>query len=53
MCKNIKVMELTRADQVYNAYLEAVNSDKSYIIIEHSDLYNLDVKEDIKRSKEK
>ena len=54
MVTNIEVRELLKAEDVYKAYEEAVNSDKSYIIVEHSDLYNKDFAfSDIKRSKEK
>ena len=54
MVTNIEVRELLNADEVYSTYEEAMNSDKSYIIVEHSDLYNKDFAfKDIKESKEK
>lgn len=54
MVTNIEVRELLKTEEVYSAYKDAVNSDKSYIIIEHSDLYNKDFAfKDIKESKEK
>ena len=52
MVTNIEIRELLKTEDVFNAYKEAVNSDKSFIIIEHSDLYNSDVKERIKESKD-
>jgi len=52
MVTNIEVRELLNADDIYTTYLEAINSDKSYIIIERSDLYNSDIKQDIKKYKE-
>lgn len=54
MVTNIEVRELLNTDDVYKTYEEAMNSDKSYVIIEHSDLYNADFAfKDIKESKEK
>lgn len=52
MVTNIEVRELKKPEDVLFAYKEAVISDKSFIIIEYSDLYNSDIKEDIRRSKE-
>jgi len=52
MVTNIEVRELLNVDDVYKTYEEAVNSDKSFVIIEHSDLYNADfAMTDIKESK--
>lgn len=53
MVTNIEVRELLKSENVYSAYEEAVNSDKSFIIIEHSDFYNLDLVEDIHEYKER
>jgi len=54
MVKYIKVVELTKTEEVYTSYKEAVKSDKSTILIEHSDLYNEDLAfKEIKESKEK
>ena len=53
MVTNIEVRELTKTEDVYPTYLEAINSNKSYIIVEHSDLYNKDFAfSDIKQSKD-
>ena len=52
MVTNIEVVELLKEEDVYPAYERAVNSDKSFIIIEHSDLYNADLKLDIRDGKE-
>ena len=53
MVTNIEVRELLNADDVYKTYEEAVNSDNSFIIVEHSDLYNADfAMTDIKLSKD-
>ena len=40
-CTNIDVVELLYAHQVLPAYEKALKSDKSTLIIEHGDLYNL------------
>jgi len=53
MCTNIDVVELLSSEDIYPAYLRAMESDRSSIIIEHSDLYNADIKDEIKKSKEK
>ena len=54
MVTNIEIRELLKTEDVYKAYKEAVESDKTYIIIEHSDFYNRDLAfTDIKQSKEK
>lgn len=53
MCKNINVVLLDRPEIIYEEYKKAMNSDKPTILIEMSDLYNQDLKEDIKESKEK
>jgi len=52
MCKNIKVVKLERADQVYTEYKKAMESDVPTILVELPDLYNIDVKEDIRESKD-
>ena len=53
MVTNIEIRELLKIEDVYSAYKEAVESDKSFIIIEHSDFYNRDLAfTDIKDSKE-
>ena len=53
MVTNIEIRELLTAEDVYKTYEEAMNSDKSYIIVEYSDLYNADfAMTDIKKSKE-
>jgi len=53
MVTNIEVRELLEIEDIYKTYEEAVNSDKSFIIIEHSDLYNRDFAfKDIKESKD-
>lgn len=52
MVTNIDVVKLESAEDVYPAYKKAVESDKSTILIEMSDLYNADIKDKIKESKE-
>ncbi|MCH7534186.1 MAG: hypothetical protein IH948_00270 [Bacteroidetes bacterium] len=53
MVTNIEVRTLLKAEDVYKAYKEAVNSDKSFIIVEYSDFYNKDFAfTEIKDSKE-
>ncbi len=52
MVTNIEVRELLKSEDVYKAYEDAVNSDKSWILIEHSDLYNSSLKDIIQKSKE-
>lgn len=53
MVTNIEVRELKNAEDVVPIYTEAINSDKSYIIVEYSDFYNKDFAfKDIKDSKE-
>ncbi len=54
MCTNIDVIELLKAEDIYPAYEKAMNSDRSTILIEHSDFYNADFAHtEIKESKEK
>lgn len=54
MVTNIEVRELLNSEDIYKTYEEALNSDKTFIIVEHSDLYNKDFAfKDIKESKEK
>ena len=48
---NINVVELKEADMIVPAYIDAMNSERSTILIEHSDLYNSGLVEDIKESK--
>ncbi|MEK6878385.1 MAG: hypothetical protein AABY22_02190, partial [Nanoarchaeota archaeon] len=53
MCKNINVVKLDKAEMVYEEYKKAVESDKSTILVEYSDLYNADfAMTDIKQSKD-
>lgn len=52
MCKDIEIIDLLKAEDIVPAYNRAINEDKSFIIVEHSDLYNPDMKEIIRRSKE-
>ena len=52
MVTNIDVVELLEADLIVPAYIDAMNSERSTILIEHSDLYNKDfAMTDIKESK--
>lgn len=54
MVTNIDVVELTEADMIVPAYIDAMNSERSVILIEHSDKYNSDfAMTDIKESKDK
>lgn len=43
MCKDIKVIKLESAEQVYPAYEEAINSDVPTVLVELPDLYNQDL----------
>jgi len=52
MCKNINVVLLDKAEMVYEEYEKALNSDKSTILIEIPNLYNLNLIHDIEKSKE-
>ena len=40
-CTNIDVVEILYPHQVFPAYERALNSERSVIIVEHGDLYNL------------
>lgn len=53
MCKDIKVVLLENAEDIVKTYKEAMENDVPYLIVELPDKYNIDVKEDIKESKEK
>lgn len=53
MLKDIKVVELLKAEDIYPAYEEAMNSDIPTVIVEHSDLYNQDLTEELKASRAK
>lgn len=53
MVTNIDVVELLSAEDVYPAYEKALNSDRSTILIEHSDLYNSDLIQQLKESRAK
>ena len=54
MVTNIDVVELLKSENVFPAYEKAMKSDRSTILIEHSDLYNKDLAfSEIKGSKEK
>ena len=52
MCKNINVVDLDSPDKVYSEYEKAMNSDKPTILIERSDLYNVNLIYDIEKSKD-
>lgn len=53
MAKNINIVALHNAEDVYPAYKAAVKAKKSTILIEYSDLYNRDFAfSDIKQSKD-
>lgn len=52
MCKDIKVVKLASAEQIVPAYKRAMKSDVPTVIVELPDLYNQDIKKDIRRSKE-
>ena len=51
MCKEIKVIKLERAEDIYNAYADAMYSETPTIIVEVPDLYNEDLKEDLIKSR--
>jgi len=53
MVTNIDVRELLQPEDVLRAYEDAVKSDKSFIIVEHSDLYNMDLTEELIKSRQK
>ncbi len=40
MLKNVKIMELLRAEDVMPTYAEAMNEPGSFLIVEHQNLYN-------------
>lgn len=42
MVTNIDVIKLDKAEDIYPAYEKAINSERSTILIEYSDLYNAD-----------
>lgn len=44
MCDTIKVVELLYPNQIYKEYIDAYNRKESTILIEHADLYTLEVK---------
>lgn len=53
MVTNIDVVELLNSEDIYPAYEKAINSNRSTILIEYSDLYNKDFAfKDIKQSKD-
>ena len=52
MCKDIKVIKLEKSEDVYPAYLEAIESDTPTVIVELPDLYNKSLIKDIEGSKE-
>jgi len=52
MVTNIEVKELLNPEDVYTTYKQAVESDKSFVIIEHSDLYNSDLTEELIKSRQ-
>lgn len=51
MCKEIKVIKLEKAEQIYPAYQEAMESDIPTILIELPDLYNQELTEDLIESR--
>lgn len=52
-CTNIDVILLDSIDKVFNEYEKATNSNKSTILIEIPDLYNSELEESLKKSREK
>lgn len=52
MFKDINVVKLERAEDIVPAYKEAMESDTPTLIVECPDLYNLNLKDDIKESKD-
>ena len=53
MCKDTNVVLLDNPEMIYEEYEKAINSDKPTILIEIADLYNLNILDDIKESKDK
>ena len=53
MCKDIKIVKLYGAEQIYPAYLEATESEVPTILIEIPDEYNQDLKEDLIKSRQR
>lgn len=51
MCKDIKVIKLTSAEQIYPAYEEAMNSDMPTILVEVPDLYNSELTDELIESR--
>jgi len=47
MCKEIKVIKLKKAEQIYSAYENAINSDIPTILVEIPDLYNSELANDL------
>jgi len=52
MVTNIDVVELLTPEDVYKEYEKAINSDRSTILVEHSDLYNSDLTEELIKSRQ-
>ncbi len=52
MCTNIDVILLEEADQILSAYKKVLESDKSTILVEIPDLYNKDLEDLLKKSRE-
>lgn len=52
MCKDIKVVDLLKAEDIVPAYEEAMKSEVPTIIVERPDLYNIGLIYDIEKSKD-
>lgn len=51
MCKEIKVVKLESAEQIYPAYKEAIYSEVPTILVEIPDLYNQELTDDLIESR--
>ena len=51
MCKDMKVIELKKPEDVYNAYLEATESDVPTILVELPDCYNSEFRQEFIESR--
>jgi len=53
MCKEIKVVKLINAEQIYPSYEEAMNSEVPTLIVEIPDLYNQELTDELIESRKK
>ena len=53
MCKEIKVVKLEKAEQIYSAYEKAIQSDIPTILVEIPDLYNSELTDELINTRKK